>query len=65
MNQEQDISMKYQENQKNKYMNEALKEAKKAFNKGEVPVGAVVVYEGKIIARAHNLREKKQWQMLI
>ena len=42
------------------FMKEALKEAKKAYNKGEVPVGAVVVYEDKIIARAHNLRESKQ-----
>ena len=36
------------------YMNEALKEAMKAFDAGEVPVGAVIVYEKKIIARAHN-----------
>ncbi len=42
------------------FMNEALKEAKKAYNKDEVPVGAVVVHNEKIIARAHNLREIKQ-----
>ena len=36
------------------YMREALKEARKAFEKNEVPVGAVIVYEGKVIARAHN-----------
>ncbi len=36
------------------YMSEALKEAKKAFDSDEVPVGAVIVHEGKIIARAHN-----------
>src|SRR5689334_1437533 len=35
-------------------MNEALRLAKKAFDKEEVPVGAVVVREGKIIGRAHN-----------
>ena len=35
-------------------MNEALKQAKEAFSKDEVPVGAVVVHDGKIIARAHN-----------
>ncbi|MCX5696820.1 MAG: tRNA adenosine(34) deaminase TadA [Candidatus Omnitrophica bacterium] len=35
-------------------MREALKEAQKAFEEDEVPVGAVIVYEGKIIARAHN-----------
>ncbi|NLC51633.1 MAG: nucleoside deaminase [Firmicutes bacterium] len=39
-------------------MNEALKEAHKALAKAEVPIGAVIVYEGKIIARAHNQREK-------
>ena len=42
------------------FMEAALKEAKKAFLKDEVPVGAVVVLDGKIIARAHNLRESKQ-----
>ena len=36
------------------YMSEALKEAKKAFDEDEVPVGAIIVYERKIIARAHN-----------
>ena len=36
----------------------ALKEAKKAYKKGEVPIGAVVVNNGKVIAKAHNLREK-------
>lgn len=39
------------------FMREALKEAKKAFDKGEVPVGAVVVSKNKIIARAHNQME--------
>jgi tRNA(adenine34) deaminase len=39
------------------FMNEALKEAQKAFEKDEVPVGAVVVIENRIIARAHNLTE--------
>ena len=39
------------------YMREALKEAQKAFEKGEVPVGAVVVSQNKIIARAHNQME--------
>ena len=36
------------------YMQQALKEAQKAFDAGEVPVGAIVVMQGKIIARAHN-----------
>ena len=40
-------------------MKEALKEAKKAYKIGEVPVGAIIVKEDKIIARAHNLRESK------
>ncbi len=38
-------------------MKEALHEAEKAFKKGEVPVGAVLVIDGKIIARAHNQKE--------
>ncbi len=38
-------------------MREALEEAKKAFNKGEIPVGAVVVINDKIIAKAHNQKE--------
>ena len=42
-----------------KYMIEALKEAKKAYKKLEVPVGAVIVKNGEIIARAHNLKETK------
>jgi tRNA(adenine34) deaminase len=36
------------------YMREALKEAMKAFDNDEVPVGAVIVYKGEIIGRAHN-----------
>ena len=43
-----------------KFMKEALKEAKKAYDKLEVPVGAVIVKDGKIIARAHNLKETKK-----
>ena len=42
-----------------KFMQEALKEAKKAYSKLEVPVGAVIVKNGKIIARAHNEKETK------
>ena len=42
-----------------KYLKEALKEAQKAYKKLEVPVGAVIVKEDRIIARAHNLRETK------
>lgn len=46
-------------NQEEKFMKEALKEAKKAYDKLEVPVGAIIVKENKIIARAHNLKETK------
>ena len=42
---------------RNGYMEAALLEAKAALDAGEVPVGAVVVHEGKIIAAAHNERE--------
>ena len=45
--------------EKNKFMKQALKEAKKAYEKLEVPVWAVIVKDGKIIARAHNLKETK------
>ena len=38
-------------------MKEALKEAQNAFDEGEVPIGAVVVFEGEIISRGHNERE--------
>ena len=40
------------------YMNIALKEAKKALKKEEIPVGAVIVKDGKIIAKAYNKRNK-------
>jgi tRNA(adenine34) deaminase len=40
------------------FMREALKEARKAFDISEIPVGAVVVCQNKIIARAHNQTEK-------
>lgn len=43
-----------------RWMKEAIKEAKKAYLKDEVPIGAVIVCDDKIIARAHNLRETKQ-----
>ena len=39
------------------FMKKALQEAEMAFEKGEVPVGAVIVVENRIIARAHNLTE--------
>jgi len=44
----------------NKFMKAALKCAKKGLEEGEVPIGAVVVLDGKIIARGHNRRTKRQ-----
>src|SRR3990170_2576455 len=40
------------------YMREALKEAKKAFEADEVPIGAVIVCDNRIVARAHNFTER-------
>ncbi len=40
------------------FMREALKEAKAAFEDGEVPIGAVIVANGRVIAKAHNLTER-------
>ena len=42
------------------FMKQALEEAQKAAALGEVPIGAILVYNGEIIARAHNLRETTQ-----
>lgn len=42
-----------------KFMMQAYKEAQKAFEEDEVPVGCVIIKDGKIIARAHNRKEKK------
>lgn len=42
------------------YMKMAIEEAEKAAQKGEVPIGAVIVHGGEVIARAHNLRETTQ-----
>ena len=41
----------------NYFMKKALQEAEVAFDKGEIPIGAVIVIDNKIIARAHNLTE--------
>lgn len=50
------VPMEYQSDEF--YMNEALKQAKIAFEEGEVPVGAIIVCRNKIIARAYNQTEK-------
>lgn len=52
--------MNYTLEEKNCFMNEAIKEAKKASAIGEVPVGAVIVKQGKIIARGYNKKETKK-----
>ena len=48
-----------EEREKIKFMRLALKEAEKAVREDEVPVGAVIVKDGKVIARAYNRKEKK------
>lgn len=52
------IAMKKSADIEKHWMSEAIKEAKKAFRKGEVPIGAIAVASGKIIGRAHNIRER-------
>jgi tRNA(adenine34) deaminase len=49
-----------EENLDEYYMREAMKEAEKAKALTEVPIGAVIVMDGKIISRAYNLRETEQ-----
>ena len=43
----------------NKFMRIAIKEAEKAKKIGEIPVGAVIVKDGKVLSKAHNLKESK------
>lgn len=43
-----------------KFMDEALKEARKAYKKDEVPIGAIIVKDNEIISKAHNLVETKK-----
>ena len=45
---------------KKEFMSQALLQAKKAYEAGEVPVGAVIVKDGVIIAQGYNMREQKQ-----
>ena len=45
---------------KEKFMKEAIKQDKKAYDKEEIPVGAVIVKDGKIIARGYNKKEEKK-----
>jgi len=46
-------------NDDERFMEEAIKEAKKAYKKNEVPIGAVVVLNGKVIGRGHNQVERE------
>ncbi len=59
MKQDVDSVMKYQDKDYY-YMREALKEAKKSLDTFDVPVGAILVQNDKIISRAHNKRNKEQ-----
>lgn len=43
-----------------RFMREAIRQAKKAYKKEETPIGCVIVYEGKIIARGYNKRNEKK-----
>ncbi|ETI66060.1 tRNA adenosine(34) deaminase TadA [Neobacillus vireti] len=52
--------MIFEETRDEYFMKEAIKEAKKAEELEEVPIGAVLVIDGRIISRAHNLRESIQ-----
>lgn len=49
-------SQKTSEELQRKYMREAIRQAKKAYHLGEVPIGCVIVYENQIIARGYNRR---------
>lgn len=42
------------------FMKEALKEGKKAFDIGEIPIGAIIVKDNKIIGRGHNIKENSK-----
>ncbi len=55
-----DFSQRYTQKEKEKFMRAALKEAFKAGEAGEVPVGAVLVKSGKIVSRGKNERETKK-----
>ena len=48
------------QDEREKYMKAALRQAQKALKEGEVPIGAVVVYQGKIIGKGYNRRLKRQ-----
>lgn len=57
----QEVWNLWPESSDNHYMRMALEEAEMAQRKGEVPIGAVVVWDGKVIGRAHNLVEENRY----
>ena len=52
--------MNYTVEEKEFFMREALKEAKIALDHDEIPIGCVIVKDGKVIGRGHNAREERQ-----
>lgn len=46
--------------EKEKFMKQAIREAKRAKSKDEVPIGAIIVKDGKVISKGYNLRENKK-----
>ena len=54
-----DLSWRNMENAKEFFMRKAILQAKKAEEKGEVPIGAVIVFDGRVIATGYNRRETK------
>lgn len=52
--------MIYNKDMKEQMMREAIKQAKKAFKEGEIPIGAIIVKNGDIIAKAYNKRNKSR-----
>ncbi|WP_067102901.1 tRNA adenosine(34) deaminase TadA [Streptococcus sp. DD13] len=56
--------MEYSQEEKEFFMAEALKEAKKSLDKDEIPIGCVIVKDGVIIGRGHNAREEQQQAIL-
>ena len=54
------VLMNYSQEEKEYFMQEALKEAKIALENDEIPIGCVVVKDGQIVGRGHNAREELQ-----